>query len=120
MQEQEIIKRIQYLSDVRGWTLYRLSKESGITYSTLCTMIHKATAPSIPTLVKLCQGFGITLSEFFDSGNAWATLSQEQKEHLLQWDSLNSDNRQAAQKYIRYLLDEQLPANTGEAEKDPQ
>ena len=64
MCEQEIINRIRELCDARGWTIYRLAKSCDITYSTLCTMLHKGTAPSIPTLVKLCQGFGITLSDF--------------------------------------------------------
>lgn len=107
MQESEIIERIQALCAVRGWTFYRLAKQSGITYSTLCTMLHKATAPSIPTLVKLCRGFGISLSEFFDTDNDWATLSRSQKEHLQLWDTLNENNRQATEKYMQYLLAEQ-------------
>lgn len=64
MQEQEIISRIIALCSARGWTFYRLAKQSGITYSTLCTMLHKATAPSVPTLIKICRGFDISLSEF--------------------------------------------------------
>lgn len=104
MQEQEIIARIKELCAVRGWTLYRLAKQSGITYSTLCTMLHKATAPSVPTLVKLCRGFGISLSEFFDTANDWATLTDDQKAHLQQWDALNEINQQATQKYMQYLL----------------
>lgn len=111
MQEQEIIERIKALCDARSWTLYRLAKQSDITYSTLCTMLHKATAPSIPTLVKICQGFGITLSEFFDTGNAWSLLSESQKSHLKQWDALTLENKHAAEKYMRYLLDEQSAHN---------
>ena len=107
MQEQDILKRIQQLCTVRNWTLYRLAKESGITYSTLCTMLHKETAPSIPTLIKLCQGFGISLSEFFDTTNDWAVLSPEQKAHLQLWDQLNADNQNAVLKYMRFLIHEQ-------------
>ena len=115
MHESEIIERIHQLCAMRNWTIYRLSKESGITYSTLCTMLHKASAPSIPTLMKLCNGFGITLSEFFDIGNAWATLTSAQKEHLLQWDSLNGENKQATEQYIRFLLAEQNKSRQDEA-----
>lgn len=107
MQESEIIERIQALCSVRGWTIYRLAKQSGITYSTLCTMLHKATAPSLPTLIKLCRGFDISLSEFFDTDNDWATLSSSQKEHLKLWDALDDQNKHAAQAYIQYLLSEQ-------------
>lgn len=112
MQEREIIQRINTLCSVRGWSIYRLAKESGITYSTLCTMLHKATAPSIPTLVKLCKGFGITLSEFFDTGNDAALLTREQRAFLRLWNSLNTDNQQAAEKYLRFLLEIQTQGRT--------
>ena len=97
MQEHEVIERIKALCKSRGWTNYRLAKESGITYSTLCTMLNKAYAPSISTLIKICNGFGITLAQFFD----------ENFEHLQLWDSLSEENRAAAEKYLRFLLSEQ-------------
>ena len=117
MQELEIIQRIQQLCAARNWTLYRLAKESGITYSTLCTMLHKETTPSIPTLTKLCQGFGISLSEFFDTTNDWAMLTPGQKMHLSFWNSLNSQNQDAVNKYMTFLLQAQ---GSDAANKDPQ
>lgn len=107
MQDWEVIGRIQSLCAARSWTLYRLAKESGITYSTLCTMLHKATAPSIPTLIKLCRGFNISLSEFFDTNNDWATLTQDDKQYLLQWRKLNKRNQKAAEQYLQFLLSQQ-------------
>lgn len=41
MQNFAVIARIQELCNARGWTYYRLAKESGITYSTLSTMLNK-------------------------------------------------------------------------------
>lgn len=91
----------------RGWTNYRLAKESGITYSTLCTMLNKAYAPSISSLIKICNGFGITLGQFFDENFENAAITPEQREHLQLWDSLSEENRAAAEKYLRFLLSEQ-------------
>lgn len=107
MNETDIIARIRQLCDARGWTVYRLAKESGITYSTLCTMLNKSNLPSIPTLCKICNGFGITLSQFFDDKNDNALLTDEQKHHLNQWAKLSAENRISAEKYIHYLLSEQ-------------
>lgn len=107
MREDEIISRIKALCAVRSWTVYRLAKESGITYSTLCTLLHKETAPSIPTLIKICDGFGITLAQFFDSNNEWAALTVAQKQHLKKWDALGESDRQQVIKYIDFLLSEQ-------------
>lgn len=104
MQEKEIMERIQALCKARSWTSYRLAKESGITYSTLCTMLHKANAPSIPTLIKICDGFGITLAQFFDEQNDHALLSDADKAHLLRWNQLSQENRKTAEKFIDYLL----------------
>lgn len=104
MQEHDIIKRIISICEARSWTIYRLAKESGITYSTLCTMLHKANAPSIPTLIKICNGFDITLSDFFNENQDRAMLSDSQKEHLIQWNSLSAENQVIVGKYIDYLI----------------
>lgn len=104
MQENDIIERIKCLCEARSWTFYRLAKESGITYSTLCTMLHKANAPSFPTLIKICNGFGITLAEFFDMEDKRALLTEEQKAHLCQWDQLSPENQRIAAKFMDYLL----------------
>ena len=107
MQENEIIGRIRSLCEARSWTYYRLAKESGIPYSTLFTMLHKANAPSLPTLMKICSGFGITLAEFFDQENDRVLLPDGQNEHLRQWDKLSEENQAMVEKYMAYLLSEQ-------------
>lgn len=107
MQEHEIIDRIKFLCEARSWTCYRLAKESGLTYSTLFTMFRKGNAPSISTLIKICSGLGITLSQFFDTGDSRVQLSQAQEQHLQQWDRLTEENRKVLDKYMNYLLSEQ-------------
>ncbi len=107
MQEQDAIRRILDLCQARGWTVYRLSKESGIPYSTLCTMLHKANAPSLPTLIKLCEGFGISMAQFFDVQDPLVYLTEEDKHHLQLWGRLSEENRRTAEKYMVYLLSQQ-------------
>lgn len=107
MQEDDIIKRIISICKARSWTSYRLAKESDIAYSTLCTMLHKANAPSIPTLIKICNGFGITLSDFFDENNDHVLLTDSQKSHLTQWNRLSFENQVIVEKYIDYLISQQ-------------
>lgn len=107
MQENEIIDRIKSLCAQRSWTSYRLAKESGITYSTLCTMLHKANAPSIPTLIKICSGLGISLSEFFDEDATPLALTEEEQEHLRQWSRLTNENQATVRKYMAYLISDQ-------------
>ena len=107
MQEFAVIARIQELCGARGWTYYRLAKESGITYSTLSTMLNKENMPSIPTLEKLCKGFGISLCQFFADDNGWAALREDQKSYIAQWEQLDEKSKIAAERYITFLLHEQ-------------
>lgn len=107
MQENDIIKKIISICESRSWTIYRLAKESGITYSTLCTMLHKANTPSISTLIKICNGFGITLSDFFNESEDHVLLTDSQKEHLYQWNTLSAENQIFVGKFIDYLLSQQ-------------
>lgn len=107
MRECDIIERIKAICVARSWSFYRLAKKSGITYSTLCTMLHKANAPSMSTLIKICNGLEITLAEFFDEGNERVLLTDTQRKHLDNWDALSIENRQIVDNYIRFLLTEQ-------------
>lgn len=108
MHENEVIKRIQALCAAYSWSLYRLAKESGITYSTLCSMIHKDNTPSIPTLIKICSGFGITLAEFFSTEDAPPPPTEAQRAHLQLWEQLSEENQENVEKYMRFLLAEQV------------
>ena len=108
MQETEIIMRISQLCKARSWSYYKLAKESGITYSTLFTMMQKANMPSIPTLMKLCKGFGITIGEFFDENAETVMLTEEQRNHLSQWESLSEENKTTVEKYMGFLLSQQI------------
>ena len=107
MPEIDVVKRIKALCAAYGWTSYRLAKESGITYSTLNSMLNKGTTPSIPTLSKICDGFGISLSRFFADDDAVATLTNEQIIFLENWNQLSEENKHNAEKYIQYLQNQQ-------------
>lgn len=103
----DVIKRIQELCEARSWTYYRLAKESGIPYSTLSTMLHKTNIPSVPTLIKLCSGFGITPAQFFSPEDEVSLLRQDQKTCLAEWDALDEKSRELALVYMQALKDRQ-------------
>ena len=65
----DVLERLRKLMDARGWTMYRLAKESGLTESTIANIYRRNAIPSIDTLEKICQGFGITLSQFLQMLN---------------------------------------------------
>ena len=67
MRDKDVIQHIQDLCKERSWTYYRLAKEADIPYSTLNNMVNRTNIPTIPTLQKLCDAFGITLADFSTS-----------------------------------------------------
>ena len=61
-------ERLRQLLKERGWSEYRLAKNSGLSESTIANIYRRNTVPSIATLEMICKGFGITLSQFFAEG----------------------------------------------------
>ena len=99
MNENEVLERIQYFLNLKHWSVYKLAKESKLPYSSLNNIFVRKTSPTIPTLEKICDGFGISVSEFFsyqtnplksdnltekeqDIINSYRSLSEKDKELL--------------------------------------
>lgn len=99
MNENEVLERIQYFLKLKHWSVYKLAKESKLPYSSLNNIFVRKTSPTIPTLEKICDGFGISVSEFFsyqtnplksdnltekeqDIINSYRSLSEKDKELL--------------------------------------
>ena len=63
-----LVERINNLCKKKRMTYYALSYKSAVPMTTLIHIVDKSTVnPGVLTIGKLCDGFGITLKEFFDS-----------------------------------------------------
>ncbi len=103
MNELNPLKRIRELCQERDWSYYQLAKASGITYSTLNTLMNHKNMPSLPTLQKLCQGFGISITEFFDPDQNHRNLTAEQSQCLTLFTSLSEQDKKLALAYLKGL-----------------
>lgn len=71
--------RILYLCNERKMTLNNLATVSAIPPSSLKNILYgKSRNPGIVTIKMICDGFGITLAEFFDTPE-FNALEQEIK-----------------------------------------
>lgn len=90
-----VTEHIELLMQERGWTVYRLGKETGLSQSTLAHVFRRDSTPTIATLEVICNAFGISLGQFFSEGvptdlteeqakllSTWSTLTKEQKKML--------------------------------------
>lgn len=64
----KVANRISYLCIERGITINKLATLSGITQSTLDSILKgKSKNPSILTIKMVCDGLKISLRDFFDT-----------------------------------------------------
>ncbi len=76
---EAVAKRILDLCQQNNLTINGISNISGIPPMTVYSMLYqKSKNPGIVNIKKLCDGFGITLSDFFDTPE-FNNLEQEIK-----------------------------------------
>lgn len=93
----DCLERIKELLAERGWSMYTLAHKSGIPQSTLSNLFLRCNAPSIPTLEKICDAFGISLACF---GGIDTSLSEDESRLLREWNRLSPDSRQALLNFL--------------------
>lgn len=70
-------ERLLYLLDEHKMSIHKLAIESGVAPSTIKNVLYgKSVNPGIVTIKMLCDGFGITVSEFFNT-EIFKSLEQE-------------------------------------------
>lgn len=101
LDEKYIIERIRNICEKKNMTMYALSKKTGISQSSLSNLMNRESIPTFYTLNKICDGLGITLSQFFAEDTVRLDLSEEQKTVLDTWDLLTDEAKKAVKTYVR-------------------
>lgn len=95
-------ERLRRLLNERGWTEYKLAKKCGLSQSTIANIYRRNTVPSIATLEAICNGFGITLSQFF-AEEQMVELTPELKDIFDCWIDLTPNQKDAALQMLRAM-----------------
>ena len=98
-----VLDRITHYRDQKGWSEYQLATESGLTQSTISSWYRKKLLPSIPSLEKICNAFGITLSQFFAESEMPSTLTKTQAQLLEASTALSEEQQLALIEFIKTL-----------------
>ena len=75
----DILGLIRKNREARGWTEYQLAERSGLPQSTISSWYKKGMTPSFSSLEKICEAFGLTLSQFFADAEDRLTLTPAQR-----------------------------------------
>lgn len=92
---KDILSVITAYRQERGWTEYQLAERSGLPQSTISSWYRKNMTPSLSSLEKICQAFGITLSQLFAQDQTPVTLTESQRQLLERWSRLNPEQQRA-------------------------
>lgn len=100
----DILKRIIDLREERHWSEYRLAEESDITQSTISAWFRKDILPSIPSLQRICDAFGITMSQFFlEEDEQVSFLTERQLELIHHAAKLDDEQFEALLTFLKTL-----------------
>ena len=99
----DILDRIIYFRNIKGWSEYQLAEQSGIAQSTINSWYRKHLLPTVPSLDKICQAFGITLSQFFAETDEIPMLTNAQKQLVSASCHLNEQQMQLLILFIMTL-----------------
>ena len=92
----EFRERLKQVMQEQGITRYRLSELSGIAPSTI-NNFFPGTSPSVNTVTQLCDGLGLTLSQFFFDRET-ETLYPLTKDQIIlieKWGKLSKEQQKA-------------------------
>ena len=84
----------------RGWSFYRLAKESGVAWSTIRNMFERGTDPTLSTLEALCTGLDVSLVELLQDDSQTPDAPAELLEA---WQKLSEKNQQLVLELMRAL-----------------
>ena len=105
MDYNKVNKRILELCKKRNWSKYKLAQKSKIGNSAISAMFKHNHVPTIHNLEKMCDAFGITLSQFFNC----AAFSQKHTELYLElWEDLDYNDQEKVLIYMHGLLHKEI------------
>lgn len=102
--EFNILKRIEDERMRRNWSEYTLAKNSNLTQSTISTWYRRDLQPSVASIEKVCNGLGISLSQFFSESAEIPESTPEQQELISLWYCLNPEQRTSVIQLLRSFL----------------
>ena len=88
-----VLERITELREQKCWTEYQLAEHSGLTQSTISSWFRKGNLPTLPSLERICDAFGISLSQFFDDASSEIYYINSKQKQLLEL-TTKLDNKQ--------------------------
>ena len=103
MPVKDILAAIVHYRLERGWSENHLAERSGISQSTISGWYRKNSVPDTRNLNKVCEAFGITLSQLFAEGHSPVDLTESQARLIHEWAKLDQEQQEAVFRLIAVM-----------------
>lgn len=88
-----IYDKVDSLRLERGWTVYELAKQSGVSPTTIYNWRDRCSSPTLSLLDAVCSAFHISVIDFLLNEDEIMALSEQQMELMTLWSKLNKEQR---------------------------
>lgn len=99
--EDYIPRRIEELCGRHKISRYRLAQLTDMSQTALGNILKKDSIPTILTIEKICDAFGISLAQFFAGDGMRPDLTDEQEEILEIWKDLSAEEKRIFMNFVR-------------------
>lgn len=90
----KIKMRIKQLLEERNWSANHLAEVADISAASITNWHKRNTTPSLEAIIKICDAFGIAVSEFFNESSKPVELTKTQQELLSEWNLLHKQQKE--------------------------
>ncbi len=94
-----IIKRIDELRKLKGWSKYQLAKCIGVSSNSVYGWYRTGAMPSLSNVERICEAMNITIEQFFCGVGSYS-INEEENKLLQDWFLLSELERGAIFKII--------------------
>ncbi len=94
-----VADRIKELMEMKEWSPYELSNQTDISTNAIYSWLDYVSVPTLQSIIKVCEVFGITLKQFFCGGDYKYT--EEENKILREWLALSDLEKSA----VKNLMD---------------
>ena len=89
----DIKKRVRYYMDMKNMNNNQLAIAADLNPSVISSLFTRSSEPELATLISICFGLNITLSEFFAEGDQYE-LTEKQREILYLFGQLSEEKQE--------------------------
>ncbi|MDO4179608.1 MAG: helix-turn-helix transcriptional regulator [Phascolarctobacterium sp.] len=100
LDEEFFIRRISDYLALRNISRNDLARLAGISTGALREIMQGKNVPTVATVEKLCKALNISVSQFFDTDDAFHDLTEDQVKLLDLWTSFSEEQREHARIYL--------------------